>query len=109
MESLSKNNTWNLVKLPKGKNVVRCKWVFKRKEGTSGIEDARYKARLVAKSYSQIPGVDFTYVFSPVVKHSSIRALLEVVAKNDLEFEQMNVKTTFLHGELEENIYMQQL
>ena len=85
MESLHKNGTWELVKLPKGKKNVRCKWVFKKKEGTSGIDDARYKARLVTKGYSQILGVDFTYVFSPIIKHSSIRALLEIVARHDLE------------------------
>lgn len=75
------------MKLPKDKRVVCCKWVFKRKEWTLGIEDARYKVRLVAKGYSRIPGVDFTDVFSSVVKHSSIRALLEIVANNDLELE----------------------
>ncbi|KAG8474632.1 hypothetical protein CXB51_031261 [Gossypium anomalum] len=82
--------------------------VFKKKEGTPGVEEPRYKARLVAKGYSQIPGVDFTDVFSPVVKHSSIRALLGIVAMHDLELEQLDVKTAFLHGELEEDIYMQQ-
>ncbi|KAG8492966.1 hypothetical protein CXB51_010297 [Gossypium anomalum] len=108
MESLHKNKTWDLVKLPKGKKIVRCKWVFKKKEGTPEVEEPRYKARLVAKGYSQIPGVDFTDVFSPVVKHSSIRALLGIVAIHDLELEQLDVKTVFLHGELEEDIYMQQ-
>ncbi|KAG8478499.1 hypothetical protein CXB51_028393 [Gossypium anomalum] len=108
MESLHKNRTWDLVKLPKGEKAVRCKWVFKKKEGTPGVEEPRYKARLVAKSYSQIPRVDFTDVFSPVVKHSSIRALLGIVAMHDLELEQLDVKTAFLHGELEEDIYMQQ-
>ncbi|KAG8474442.1 hypothetical protein CXB51_034036 [Gossypium anomalum] len=98
--------TWDLVKLPKGKKVVRCKWVFKKKEGTLGVEEPRYKARLVANGYSQIPGVDFTDVFSPVVKHSSIQALLGIVAMHDLELEQLDVKTAFLHGELEEDIYM---
>ncbi|KAG8496701.1 hypothetical protein CXB51_007821 [Gossypium anomalum] len=106
MESLHKNRTWDLVKLPKGKKAVRCKWVFKKKEGTPGVEEPRYKARLVAKGYSQIPGVDFTDVFSPVVKHSSIRALLGIVAMHDLELEQLDVKTVFLHGELDEDIYM---
>ncbi|KAG8502968.1 hypothetical protein CXB51_000803 [Gossypium anomalum] len=109
MESLHKNNTCDLVKLPKGKKNVHCKWVFKKKEGTPGVEEPRYKARLVAKGYSQIPRVDFTDVFSPVVKHSSIRALLGIVAMHDLELEQLDVKTAFLHGELEEDIYMQQL
>ncbi|KAG8488618.1 hypothetical protein CXB51_016586 [Gossypium anomalum] len=108
MESLHKNRTWDLLKLPKDKKVVRYKWVFKKKEGTPGLEEPRYKARLVAKGYSQIPGVDFTNVFSPVVKHSSIRALLGIVAMHDFELEQLDVKTAFLHGELEEDIYMQQ-
>ncbi|KAG8481596.1 hypothetical protein CXB51_026522 [Gossypium anomalum] len=108
MESLHKNKTWDLVKLPKGKKTVRCKWVFKKKEGTPGVEEPKYKARLVAKGYSQVPGVDFTDVFSPVVKHSSIRALLGIVTMHDLELEQLDVKTAFLHGELEEDIYMQQ-
>ncbi|KAG8500752.1 hypothetical protein CXB51_002776 [Gossypium anomalum] len=108
MESLHKNKTWDLVKLPKGKKTVLCKWVFKKKEGTPGVEEPKYKARLVAKGYSQVPGVDFTDVFSPVVKHSSIRALLGIVAMHDLELEQLDVKTAFLHGELEEDIYMQQ-
>ncbi|KAG8503271.1 hypothetical protein CXB51_001260 [Gossypium anomalum] len=90
------------------KKTVHCKWVFKKKEGFLGVEEPRYKARLVAKGYSQIPGVDFIDVFSLVVKHSSIRALLGIVAMHDLELEQLDVKTTFLHGELEEDIYMQQ-
>ncbi|KAG8478386.1 hypothetical protein CXB51_028195 [Gossypium anomalum] len=109
MESLHKNKTWDLVKLPKGKKTVHYKWVFKKKEGTPGVEEPKYKARLVVKGYNQITGVDFTYVFSPVVKHSSIRVLLGIVAMHDLELEQLDVKTSFLHGELEEDIYMQQL
>ncbi|KAG8485659.1 hypothetical protein CXB51_018846 [Gossypium anomalum] len=88
---------------------VRCKWMFKKKEGTLGVEEPRYKARLVAKGYSQIPGADFTDEFSPVVKYSSIRALLGIVAMHDLELKQSDVKTAFLHRELEEDIYMQQL
>ncbi|KAG8481083.1 hypothetical protein CXB51_025814 [Gossypium anomalum] len=80
----------------------------KSKEGSLGVEKLKYKARLVAKGYSQIPIVDFTGVFSPIVKHSSIRALLGIVAMHDLELEQLDVKTTFLYGELEKDIYMQQ-
>ncbi|KAG8478805.1 hypothetical protein CXB51_028698 [Gossypium anomalum] len=94
MESLHRNRTWDIVKLPKGKKVVRCKWVFKKKKGTPGVEEPKYKARLVAKGYSKILGVDFTDVFSPVVKHSSIRALLGIVAIHDLELEQLDVKTS---------------
>ncbi|KAG8500597.1 hypothetical protein CXB51_004498 [Gossypium anomalum] len=76
------------------------------KKGTLGVEEPRYKVRLVAKGYSQIPRVDFTDVFSPVVKHSLIRALLGIVAIHDLELEQLDVKTVFLYGKLEEDIYM---
>ena len=72
----------------------------------SPSEPARYKARLVAKGYSQIPGIDFNDVFSPVVKHSSIRTLLSIIAMNDYELEQLDVKIALLHGELEEDIYM---
>ena len=70
MESLNKNGTWDMVRLPKEKKAIRCKWVFKKKEGTLGVESARYKVRLVSKCYSQIPSVDFTDVFSLVVKHT---------------------------------------
>ena len=98
----------DMVRLPKGKKSIRCKWVFKKKEGTTGVENARYKAKLVAKGYSQIIGVNFTDVFSLVVKHSTIRALLGIVAFHDYELEPSDVKISFLHGELEEDIYMQQ-
>ena len=108
MESLEKNGAWDLVKLPKDKKPVRYKWIFKRKEGISPSEPARYKARLVAKGYSQILGIDFNDVFSPVVKHSSIRMLRSIVTMHDYDLEQLDVKTAFLHGELDENIYMDQ-
>ncbi|KAK1686989.1 hypothetical protein QYE76_047837 [Lolium multiflorum] len=108
MQSLDKNGTWDVVPLPKEKKAVRCKWIFKRKEDLSPNEPPRYKARLVAKGFSQIPGIDYNDVFSPVVKHSSIRAFFGIVAMRDLELEQLDVKTAFLHGELEEEIYMDQ-
>jgi hypothetical protein len=85
--------------------VVGCKWVFKKKNDATGI---RHKARLVAKSFSQVEGVDFKEVFSPVVKQTSIRVLLLLVAMKNLELEQLDVKTAFLHGDPEEKIYMQQ-
>ena len=81
-----------MVGLPKRKKAIRCKWVFKKKEDTLGVENARYKARLVAKGYSLIPGVNFINEFSPVVKHSSIRALLGIMAFHDYELEQLDVK-----------------
>ena len=81
---------------------------FQKKEAMSPSEPTRYKARLVAKGCSQISGIDFNDVFSLVVKHSSIRTLLSIVAMRDYELEQLDVKTAFLHGELEEDIYMDQ-
>jgi hypothetical protein len=108
MQSLEKNSTWDIVRLPAGKKAVRCKWIFKRKEGSAPSEATRFKARLVVKGFSQIPGIDYNDVFSPVVKHSSIRALLGIVVMHDLELEQLDVKTAFLHGDLEEEIYMDQ-
>ena len=101
MDSLKKNETWELVTKPKDQKVV------KRKQGTLGNEAPRYKARLVAKGFSQKEGVDHNEILSLVVKHSSIRLLLAFVAHEDLELDQLDVKITFLHGKLDELIYMQ--
>ena len=109
MESLAKNKTWVIVEAPRNKKVVGCKWVFKKKEGSTSTSALVYKARVVAKGFTQVEGVDFHEVFSPVVKHSSIRALLAFVAMEDIKLYQLDVKTAFLHGELEEEIYMKQL
>ena len=108
MISLKKNSTWVLVQRPAGKRLVGCKWIFKPKDGVSGDKSVRYKARLVAKSFTQKEGIDFNEVFSPVVKHYSIRVLLAITAFFDLELDQMDVKTVFLHGNLEEEILMAQ-
>jgi transposase InsO family protein len=108
MESLHKNQTWELVRLPTERKIITCKWVFKKKEGISPTEGIKYKARVVARGFHQIEGVDYNEIFSPVVRHTSIRVLLAIVAHQDLELEQLDVKTAFLHGELEEEIYMTQ-
>ena len=107
MMALGKNGTWDLVELPKGRKTVGCKWVFKLKRGVNDTED-RYKARLVAKGFSQKAGIDFHEIFSPVVKIVSIRIVLALVALFDLELQQLDVKTAFLHGDLDEEIYMEQ-
>ncbi|CAM8982379.1 unnamed protein product [Rhodiola kirilowii] len=108
MDSLAKNETWELVDRPTGKRLVGCKWIFKRKEGIPGVEKPRLKARLVAKGFTQQEGIDFTEIFSPVVKHRSIKIVLSMVAKFDLELEQLDVKIAFLHGKLDEVIYKRQ-
>ncbi|RVW84134.1 Retrovirus-related Pol polyprotein from transposon TNT 1-94 [Vitis vinifera] len=108
MASLRKNQTWELVPLPEGVKPVDCKWIFKIKDGISEDEPPKYKSRLVAKGFSQKEGIDYNEVFSPVVKHKSIRVLLAMVSVFDLELDQLDVKTAFLHGNLEEEIYMKQ-
>ncbi|KAH9726184.1 hypothetical protein KPL70_008163 [Citrus sinensis] len=106
MKSLHQNQTWELVKLPKGKRAIGNKWVYTKKQGSSNQTTHRYKARLVAKGFAQKEGIDYNEVFSPVVKHTSIRILLALVAEYEFELAQLDVKTTFLHGDLEEEIYM---
>ncbi|KAE8732000.1 Fatty-acid-binding protein 2 [Hibiscus syriacus] len=108
MQSLQNNDTWKLAQLPKGKREIGCKWVFAKKDGSHSKKDVRYKARLVAKGYAQKERIDNNEVFSPVVKHSSIRILLALVAQLNLELAQHDVKTIFLHSDLEEEIYMTQ-
>lgn len=107
MESLHENQIWELVRLP-AVSTVTCKWVFKKKEGISAAEGIKYKARVIARGSSQREGVDYNKIFSLVVRHTSIRVLLAIVAHQDLELEQLDVKTASLHGELEEDLYMTQ-
>lgn len=106
INSLHSNNTWELVAKPHNKKIVGSRWIFKKKDCIPGVEQSQYKARLVAKGYSQIEGIDYHEIFSPVVKYKSIRAVLSIVAHYNLELEQLDVKTAFLHDDLEEVIYM---
>ncbi|GJR00050.1 retrovirus-related pol polyprotein from transposon TNT 1-94 [Tanacetum coccineum] len=91
--------------LPGGRKPIRNKWVYKiKKNGNDQVE--RYHARLVVKGYAQKEGIDFNEIFSPVVKMTTIRVVLAMCATYDLHLEQLDVKTTFLHGNIEEEIYM---
>jgi hypothetical protein len=108
IESLDKNEAWDLVELPTGRNPIGNKWLFKNTLNAKGKVE-KYKAGLVEKGYSQVEGIDFGEIFSHVAKLTSIRFMLFVVAAFDFEIEQMDVKTSFLHGNLEEEIYMKQL
>ena len=107
-DSLDKNHTWDIVDRPPRHRVIGCKWIHKLKEGIPGVEEPRYKSRLVAKGFTQVEGVDYNEIFAPVVKHVSIRIILSYVVNVDAELEQMDVKTAFLHGNLDETIYMEQ-
>lgn len=102
IDALAKNGTWELVDLPPGRKAVKSKWVFKLKT------DGRYRARLVAKGFTQIPGIDFDETFSPVARFESLRLLLALAALEDWEIHQLDVKSAFLNGVLEEEIYMEQ-
>ena len=106
MDSLHENHTYELVELLKGKRALRNNWVYKLKPGDGG-NPPRYKARIVVKGFQQKKGVDSDEIFAPVVKMTSIRTVLSIAASMNLEVEQLDVKTTFLHGDLEEEIYMQ--
>jgi hypothetical protein len=109
-DSLMKHGTWTLVPRPINVNVIACKWVLKTKmiKNNAGLDALKYKSRLVAKGYSQIHGIDYEETFAPVVKFTSIRILLALVAHFDLELHQMDVVTAILNGDINEIIHMEQ-
>lgn len=104
--SLIENCTWVECDLPKDKKPISNKWCFKIKRDSEG-KLLRYKARLVIKGYSQKKGIDYEETFSPVVRYSSIRLLLALAVKHNLDIDQMDVVTAFLQSDLQEEIYMQ--
>lgn len=107
MNSHAVNNTWTLVELPKGKQVIKCRWIFKTKRNESG-EVYRYKARLVAKGYSQVAGIDYNETYAPVVRYNSIRLLIAFAVQHNYRLHQMDVITAYLQGNIEEELYMSQ-
>ncbi|RVW64114.1 Retrovirus-related Pol polyprotein from transposon TNT 1-94 [Vitis vinifera] len=104
MDSLLGNQTWKLTELPVGKKALHNKWVYRIKNEHDGSK--RYKARLVVKGFQQKEGIDYIEIFSPVVKMSTIRLVLGMVTVENRHLEQLDVKTAFLHGDLEEDLYM---
>ncbi|GJR33121.1 retrotransposon protein, putative, ty1-copia subclass [Tanacetum coccineum] len=107
IQSMMDNMVWVLVDLPPGCKTVGSKWIFKKKTDMDGIVHT-YKARLVAKGYTQLYGVDYEETFSPVADIRAIRILISIAAFYDYEIWQMDVKTAFLNGYLDEDIYMVQ-
>lgn len=107
LTALAVNKTWKLVDLPEGKKPIDNRWVFKIK-GKPDENDCRYRARLVAKGYSQIPGIDYEETFSPVARWNTIRSLLSIAVKDKLKVAQFDIKTAFLYADIEDELYMKQ-
>ena len=102
---MQQNEVWDLVELPEDYKTVRCKWVFKTKRDSTGNIE-HHKAKLVPKGFTQKDGIDYKETFLPVFRKDSLIIIMALVAHYDLELHQMDVKTTFLNGNLEEEVYM---
>ena len=107
MNSMESNRVWDLVELPDGIKAIGCKWVFKTKKYSLGNIE-RHKARLIAKGFNQMEGIYYTETFSLVSKKDSLRIIMALVSHFDFDLHQMDVKTAFLNGNLEEEVYMKQ-
>jgi hypothetical protein len=101
-QSILKNDVWDIVPRPEGKSVVTSKWIYKIKHAADGSVE-KYKARFVARGFSQVEGVDYDETFDPVARYTSI-----VLSSMSWKLHQMDVKTTFLNGEIEEEVYIEQ-
>jgi len=107
MVALDANATWELVALLEDKKAIGCKWVYKVKHNANGSM-SRYKARLVAKGYAQTYGIDYEETYSLVAKMTIVRAIITMAAAKGWSLHQMDVKNVFLHGDLQEEVYMEQ-
>jgi hypothetical protein len=107
LDQIEKNHTWELVPRPHDKNVIGTKWIFKNKLNENG-EVIRNKARLVCKGYAQQEGIDFEETFAPVARLEAIRMFLAFSSFQQIKVYQMDVKSAFLNGDLEEEVYIEQ-
>jgi len=105
--SIIKNNVWEVVPRPEGKSVVTSKWLYKIKHAVDGNIE-KFKARFVAREFSQIEGVDYDETFTPVARYTSIWSLISITAKMGWQIHQMDVKTTILNGVIEEEVHVEQ-
>ncbi|KAL5836713.1 hypothetical protein ACOSQ3_013882 [Xanthoceras sorbifolium] len=105
--AIERNNTWELTDRPRGHKTIVVKWVYKTKLKENGEVD-KYKARLVAKGYKEKFGVDYKEVFAPVARHDTIRLVIALATQNSWPIFQLDVKSAFLHGNLEEQVYINQ-
>ena len=107
IQQIEKNNTWSLVPRPEDKNVIGTKWVFRKKLDEKG-EVIRNKRKIVCKGYAQEEGIDYGEIFSPVVRMEGVRIFLSYTTYKGFKVYQMDVKSTFLNGTLEEEVYLEQ-
>ena len=107
MRSLQEHDVWELTDLPSGKSAISCKWVFKAKLDSEGKVHT-HKARLVARGFSQKYGEDYDETFAPVVHHETIRVLLAIAASRKLHVRQLDVRSAYLNGDIEEELYLEQ-
>ncbi|MCI35108.1 copia-type polyprotein, partial [Trifolium medium] len=107
IESIERNETWELTDLPNGSKKIGVKWIYKTKYNENGKKE-KHKARLVAKGYSQQHGIDYNEVFAPVARWDTIRSILALAASKGWNVYQLDVKSAFLHGELMEDVYVEQ-
>ena len=106
-KSLVENDTWELTLLPKDCQVIGSRWVYKIKQNGNGMIE-QFKAHFIVKGYSQDYGVDYDETFLPVFKLTSLRILLAIGAMLNLEIHQMDVKTAFLNGDIDMELYIHQ-
>ena len=105
-QSILKHKTFIWTPLPKGRKAVKSKWVYKLKPDPFAVSKKKYKSRLCAKGFTQVKGTDFDEVFAPVLKQKSLRILACMAAEKDWHIHQMDVSIAFLHGDLEEEVYL---
>jgi hypothetical protein len=106
-QSIINNDLWEIVPIPKSKDVVSSKWLFKIKHVVDG-SIKKYKARFVARGFSQKEGIDYEETFAPIARYTLIRTIIDITTKMKWKFDQMGVKATFLNGVIEEKVYIEQ-
>ena len=105
--SILKNNVWDIVLKPKDKSMVSSKWIYKIKHATDGSVE-KFKARFVAKGFTQKEGIDYQETFSPVAMYTSIQVIISLASVLGWKLHQMDVKTTFLNGKIEREVFAEQ-
>lgn len=105
-KSIMKNDVWEIVPRPEGKSVVSSKWIFKIKHSADGSIE-KFRARFVAQGFSQKEGIDYDETFAPVARYTSIRVIISLASVLDWKLHQMDVKTSFLNGKVEQEVYVE--